>query len=256
MKINLKSLFKMKRVSPKPVIYIQEEIQCQNNTKDYHYMSIDELKKCFNISDFNKGLKSAAAKILLENNGFNITSISHSRVYFSFLKSQLNSFTYLLAFIMLISLVYIFLGKYNIVHQGFDQEFYIYYIAMTILNACFILSEVFLALFHVRQSIKSAYAIGTLVSKNVIVIRDNGQRQAISAENLVIGDIICLHTNERIYADVRIIENRNLRIDKSVLTGESDPVEATLTVLHENKRINYLDATNMVFANSIIVYGR
>lgn len=54
----------------------------------------------------------------------------------------------------------------------------------------------------------------TLVS----VLRDSQWRK-IPAADLVVGDVVELEANQRVPADLRLIFAKNLRLDKSVITG-------------------------------------
>ena len=63
-------------------------------------------------------------------------------------------------------------------------------------------------------------SIRKMLSVHATVIR-NGERNIISSESLVPGDLIVIVSGDRVPADVRLIESRNLRIDESSLTGES-----------------------------------
>ncbi|MFW5839550.1 MAG: cation-translocating P-type ATPase [Planctomycetota bacterium] len=60
----------------------------------------------------------------------------------------------------------------------------------------------------------------------VEVVRD-GETQEIPAAQLVRGDIVILDQGDRVPADCRIIEARQVRVDESALTGESVPVGKT-----------------------------
>lgn len=62
------------------------------------------------------------------------------------------------------------------------------------------------------------------IKAECIVIRD-GQKQFIDEQELVPGDLIMLLEGEKVPADARIIESTNLKIDESILTGESNPVK-------------------------------
>jgi len=82
------------------------------------------------------------------------------------------------------------------------------------------------ALLGFVQEWRAARAIAALermVSPRCNVIR-NGAARAIPAASLVPGDIVLLRTGDRVPADLRLLEARELRIDESSLTGESDPV--------------------------------
>ncbi|KAK0346595.1 High affinity Ca2+/Mn2+ P-type ATPase-like protein [Friedmanniomyces endolithicus] len=102
------------------------------------------------------------------------------------------------------------------------------------------------------RSEKSLEALGRLVPHSAHVIRGTGSRPAagieqngtskgsrdggvamtaameasttISATQLVTGDLVLVHTGDRIPADIRITHSADLSIDESNLTGENEPV--------------------------------
>ena len=62
-----------------------------------------------------------------------------------------------------------------------------------------------------------------LSSPRALVIRD-GKHLRIAGRDVVRGDMIVLTEGDRVPADARLVESRNLQIDESLLTGESVPV--------------------------------
>ena len=95
-------------------------------------------------------------------------------------------------------------------------------------------------------------AIRNMLSEHATVIR-NGEREIISGEWLVPGDIIILASGDKVPADVRIIESRNLRIDESALTGESVPVEKSTEPVSADASLG--DRTCLAFSGTIVSYG-
>lgn len=71
---------------------------------------------------------------------------------------------------------------------------------------------------------KALEAVGDLLTPTCTVLRD-GARHTLSAEELVPGDLVLLQSGDRVPADLRLVKVRELRIDESMLTGESVPVE-------------------------------
>ncbi|MDD3084264.1 MAG: cation-transporting P-type ATPase, partial [Candidatus ainarchaeum sp.] len=67
---------------------------------------------------------------------------------------------------------------------------------------------------------KAIEALKKLSATHARTIR-NGKQTKLFARDLVLGDIILLETGDRVPADARIIEEANLEIDESMLTGES-----------------------------------
>jgi P-type E1-E2 ATPase len=53
------------------------------------------------------------------------------------------------------------------------------------------------------------------------LVRRNGRTQQVSAEDLVKGDIVLLQSGDKVPADMRLLKVKELRVDESILTGES-----------------------------------
>jgi len=95
---------------------------------------------------------------------------------------------------------------------------------------------VFNALLGFVQEWRAARAIAALrrmVSPGCNVLRD-GAAMAVRAVSLVPGDIVLLRTGDRVPADLRLLESREMRIDESSLTGESNPVAKQTLPAPEN----------------------
>ena len=101
---------------------------------------------------------------------------------------------------------------------------------------------------------KSLEALQKLSDHASKVIR-NGNLQVVPARELVPGDVVVLDTGDYIPADLRIIEEANLKSQESSLTGESVPVEKTAEVI-EDAEIGIGDRKNMLFSSSLVTYGR
>jgi P-type Ca2+ transporter type 2C len=97
-------------------------------------------------------------------------------------------------------------------------------------------------------------ALRELSGPTAEVLRD-GQERSLPAREVVPGDIIFLRTGDKISADGRMIEALNLKCDEAALTGESMPVEKQTAPL-ESAEVAVADRSNMVYAGTVVTYGR
>jgi magnesium-transporting ATPase (P-type) len=56
-------------------------------------------------------------------------------------------------------------------------------------------------------------------------VRRDGEERLTPVEELVPGDVLVLEAGDRVSADAEVVERHELRVDNSMLTGESRPVE-------------------------------
>ena len=100
---------------------------------------------------------------------------------------------------------------------------------------------------------KSAEKLQEMIKVKTTVIRD-GSKILIDASDIVIGDIVILESGNKIPADLRLIETQDLKIDESILTGESVEILKTTETFSENeKKLSY---KNMAYAGSLVISGR
>ncbi|KAF0124509.1 MAG: Ca2+-transporting ATPase [Elusimicrobia bacterium] len=99
---------------------------------------------------------------------------------------------------------------------------------------------------------KAIEALSLMTAESASVMRE-GRRLTIPAAELVPGDIVLLAGGDKVPADMRLIEVRNLKVEEAALTGESVPVEKTLLPAAPAAGIG--DRTCMVFAGTLATYG-
>jgi Ca2+-transporting ATPase len=109
-----------------------------------------------------------------------------------------------------------------------------------------VLAVVLMTVLQEQRSEKALQALRELGSPKARVLRD-GVLASIPSEELVIGDIILVSEGDRVPADARVLEQSDLHVDESMLTGESVPVP----------RVAGADAAqSTVHASTLVVRGR
>jgi Ca2+-transporting ATPase len=80
-----------------------------------------------------------------------------------------------------------------------------------------------ITVFQERKTERALEALRDLASPRALVIRD-GQRIRIAGREVVVGDHLVLAEGDRVPADATVLESTHLRVDESLLTGESASV--------------------------------
>jgi Ca2+-transporting ATPase len=123
------------------------------------------------------------------------------------------------------------------------------WVILSIVLAC-----VVLGFFQEFRAEKAAAALQKLAAPVAVVIRA-GRQQDIPAREVVPGDVLVLHTGDRVAADARLLEVVNLKADEAILTGESSAASKHLApAASSDNAIG--DRKCMVFKGTVITYGR
>lgn len=101
---------------------------------------------------------------------------------------------------------------------------------------------------------KAIDALEKLSSPKAYVVR-GGYLKEIDSSQLVVGDIVDLEVGRYIPADIRLIASRDLKVEESTLTGESEPVEKDATLVYQDE-MSIADQKNMVFMSTYVTYGK
>jgi P-type E1-E2 ATPase len=100
---------------------------------------------------------------------------------------------------------------------------------------------------------KALDSIRNMLSPEARTMRSDETRM-IPAEQLVPGDVVLLESGDKIPADLRLIEAKNLRTEEAALTGESVPAEKTADAVPANATVG--DRESMAFSGTMVVSGR
>jgi len=101
---------------------------------------------------------------------------------------------------------------------------------------------------------RSLEALRELTAPMARVVRE-GVRLELPAEKLVTGDIVFIEAGDRIPADIRLGEVRQLSVNEASLTGESEPINKQVEV-PDCLGSSLGDRVNMAFMGTMAVGGR
>ena len=126
------------------------------------------------------------------------------------------------------------------------------YIFLSIELAVYILGLVHTAWYSWKNK-KNVEFLSKLNTTNVMVLRE-GVERIVTAEELVIGDIVIFKENSFISADLRIISSQDLKVDERSITGDKilkDKYEAMI----DHNVASLSDISNILYRGSIIKRG-
>jgi Ca2+-transporting ATPase len=124
----------------------------------------------------------------------------------------------------------------------------------SIVIAVIVLFAVFLGFIQEYRAERAIEALRQMAAPTAKVIRA-GKEIEVAAREVVPGDVVVLHTGDRIPADGRILESVNLQVEEAALTGESMPIEKHSDPLPSTD-LPVGDRRNMIYAGTAVTYGR
>lgn len=154
------------------------------------------------------GLSSAAASALQQQYGLNRLPTAHAPRWWQQLLAQF--YNTLIAILLAAALLSLILG---------------HLVDATVIGVV-ILINTMLGFVQENRAEKAMQALQSFLAPQALACRD-GAWQHLPAEALVPGDWVRVENGARISADMRLLEAHALRVDESLLTGESVPVDKT-----------------------------
>ena len=82
----------------------------------------------------------------------------------------------------------------------------------------------------------------------------HSEKVEIPIDEIVVGDLVYLAAGDMIPADVRLIATKDLFVSQSALTGESEPVEKSSSLIADAGR-NPLELNNLAFLGTNVISG-
>ncbi|WP_150046084.1 MULTISPECIES: cation-transporting P-type ATPase [Methylomonas] len=205
----------------------------KNHEIDWHALSAEHVAAQFAVSA-DSGLDSAEAVRRLAEHGPNRLTPARGKGAWRLLLSQ---FQQPLVYILLFSsATTALLGEWT------DSSVIL---GVVIVNAL-------IGFVQERNALQAIGALARTLDTGATALRD-GRRRALSATELVPGDIVFLQSGDRIPADLRLLQCRELRIDEAALTGESVPVDKQTQALAAATLL--ADRSNMAYSSTLVSYG-
>ena len=99
---------------------------------------------------------------------------------------------------------------------------------------------------------KALDSIRNMLSAEARTLR-GGETRLIPSEELVPGDVVLLESGDKVPADLRLVEVKNLRTEEAALTGESVPIDKTTNAVSDKATIG--DREGMAFSGTLVASG-
>jgi magnesium-transporting ATPase (P-type) len=205
-----------------------------SNIASWHAMSPDEVIKRLATNEV-KGLDPAEASARLEKYGPNRLPEGKKRGPFMRFLAQFNNI-----------LVYVLLGA------GFTKLMLSLWVDAAIIFAVVVLNGL-LGFIQEGRAEKALDTIRNMLSAEARTVR-GGETRMLPADQLVPGDIVLLESGDKIPADLRLLEAKNLHTEEAALTGESVPAEKSTDAVSEKATVG--DRECMAFSGTMVVSGR
>ncbi len=202
---------------------------------DWHQVEATEVLRQLN-TDAAYGLKEAEAGRRLAEHGPNELQAAHRISAWTILGEQFKN--------VLILILLVAVGLSAFLGHGIEA----------IAIAVIVLFAVLLGFVQEYRAERAIEALHQMAAPTATVLRD-GDELDVPGRDLVPGDIVLLHTGDKIPADARLIEVVNLQVEEASLTGESAPVEKQTARLAAGD-LPIGDRKNMVYAGTAVTYGR
>ena len=208
------------------------DIENKSNLSKWHHLSLDRVFKKLHTDKI--GLSDAESQKRLITYGENLLKQPKKRTAFVRFLSQINN---VLLYVLLAAAVLT-----AILEHWLDTGVII---GVVIINA-------FIGFIQEGKAEKALQAIQTMLSLHARA-RRSGRFLTIRAEKLVPGDIVLIHSGDRVPADLRLFEVNSLQVQEAILTGESTAVNKAIDPVELNTDLG--DRSCMAFAGTLVTNG-
>lgn len=199
----------------------------------WHSTSSEKVAKIMD-TNLHKGLDSNEAEKRLQKFGENVISVQ---------KSTSPIISFLLQFKQPLVLILIVAGIITAIIQEWVDTGVIF--GVVIVNSI-------IGFIQEHKANKAIQALARIVTSENIVFR-NGEKTRLQSKFIVPGDIVQVNSGDKIPADMRLHFTKDLKIDESILTGESMPSKKNSDILNPNTEL--ADRANMAFGGTLVTNG-
>ncbi len=201
--------------------------------EDAYLKPLDEVLKVVSV-DPNEGLSDKEVQKKVKKYGKNILEEQKKRSIWKILLAQINN-----PVIYLLSAAAALAFAFGDIPEG------IAIVVVLVINTLI----GFWMEYKAQKSMKALKKMDVIKAR---VLR-NGKEENIGAEKIVPGDILVIESGDLVAADARILEENELEVDESPLTGESVPVRKSSEALKEEKPV--ADRTNILYKGTAVSAG-
>ncbi len=199
---------------------------------DLSRLDSDALYRHFSIP--RGGLGATEAQQRLEQNGPNLletaTTIHPWRIFIDQFKSFI---IYILLVAVVVSLL---IGEY----------------VDTLIILVILLGNAIIGFVQELGAQRSLEALQRISTQQATVLR-GGQKRRIAASEVVPGDLLLIEAGEKVAADARLVSAVQLKVEESLLTGESLPVEKSTKLSPEGAPLG--EQRHLVFSATTVATG-
>jgi magnesium-transporting ATPase (P-type) len=206
----------------------------QSDLTPWHAVAADQVIRRLD-TNVQSGLSPADVRQRLEKYGHNRLPEGRKQGPFKRFLLQFNKI-----------LVYVLLGA------GFVKLMVGLLLDASIILAVVVLNAL-LGFFQEGKAEKALDSIRNMLSAEARTVR-GGETRLVPSEDLVPGDIVLLESGDKIPADLRLIDVKNLRTEEAALTGESVPIDKTTEPVAERATVG--DREGMAFSGTLVASGR
>ena len=207
--------------------------ELSKKSSSWHSLTAEQVAEMLQ-TDPNQGLSLSEANNRLKKFGENIMSVKKE-------KNPLISF--FLQFKQPLVLILIIAGSITAMLQEWVDTGVIF--GVVVVNAV-------IGFVQEHKAGKAIQALARIVTSENVVIR-NGEKTRLLSREIVPGDVVQLRSGDKIPADMRLHYAKDLKIDESILTGESISVKKRTEVFASNTIL--AERKNMAYGGTLVTNG-